>query len=254
MTTYHVLNGDAMRVEFEKANVPGQMIVFREALIDGDLSGDTLPGFLSSRSKYMGISSEEYQQTFVSEISKILNASDDSEFNLWFEYDLFCQVNMWFLLSIIDGLKIKKKVFAVYSSYLSRDHKNFWNGLGPAYSNELVRCFSGRIALSEDEIKFGRSLWMAYQKHDLDRLKVIGNKTSPSFPYLKEVITAHLDRFPTEGNKSRVETVVEKIIKSGSGEFEEVFREFWRKESIYGFGDIQFKHIYDKVVRKSQSQ
>lgn len=86
-----------------------------------------------------------------------------SEFNLWFEYDLFCQVNMWFVISIIDSLPIKKKVFAVYTLFLDRASKHFWNGFGPANSAQLEVCYAKRISLGEADMHFGRELWRAYK-------------------------------------------------------------------------------------------
>ncbi|MBL0745693.1 hypothetical protein [Chryseolinea lacunae] len=112
-------------------------MVVREGLIDGDLSGDGLHDFWRSRAQYMGITKSEYHNSVVKEFKKIMNAPDHSEFNLWFEYDLFCQVNMWFVISIIHSLSITRNVFVISTSYLDKTSKHFWNGLGPANSDEL---------------------------------------------------------------------------------------------------------------------
>ena len=32
------------------------------------------------------------------------------------------------------------------------------------------------------------------------------------------------------------------------GRFEKAFKEFYNRESIYGFGDSQVKHLYDKIM------
>ena len=32
-------------------------------------------------------------------------------------------------------------------------------------------------------------------------------------------------------------------------DFGKVFREFWNRESIYGFGDTQLRLLYDKVMQ-----
>ena len=122
---YHILNGDSLAYSFPETKINGEMIVVREGLIDGDLSGDTLHYFWQSRAKYMGLAEAEYHNNVVKEFEKIMNAPDNSEFNLWFEYDLFCQVNMWFVISMINTLSIKKKVYAVYTSYLDRTSKQF---------------------------------------------------------------------------------------------------------------------------------
>jgi hypothetical protein len=248
---YNILNGDSLAFSFPDAKIEGEIIVTREGLIDGDLSGNNLNDFWQARAKYIGIPYPEYYNNTVREFEKLMNAPDNSEFNLWFEYDLFCQVNMWFVISIINSLPIKKKVFAIYTSYLNKTDKQFWNGFGPAKTNELISCFENRTPLNDIDQQFGGNLWNAYKNGDLEELKQLSKKQSAAFPYIDEVIQAHIDRFPKDGEKGRPEKVLEDITKNISTEFNIVFKEFWDRESIYGFGDIQLKSLYDKVLHKS---
>jgi hypothetical protein len=245
---YNILNGDSLAHSFSNAKIEGNIIVIREALMDGDLSGDNLNDFWRSRAKYHGMAEAEYHSDIVQEFEKIINAPDSSEFSLWFEYDLFCQVNMWFVISIINSLSIKKKVYAVYTSYLDRNDKQFWNGFGQATSRELEICFADRIPLNDTDLQFGQDLWMAFKNDDFEELIRLAKNQSPAFPYLQEVIKAHVDRFPKDGSKGRPERVLEDITKNISTDFHKVFKEFWSRESIYGFGDTQLKELYDKVM------
>ncbi len=245
---YNILNGDALAHSFPDAKIEGDVIVVREALMDGDLSGDNLNDFWRSRAKYHGSTEAEYHSGVAKEFEKIINAPDNTEFNLWFEYDLFCQVNMWFVISIINSLSIKKKVYAVYTSYLDKTSKQFWNGYGSANSDELKICYANRIPLSEADINLGQELWKAYKKGNLEELTNLSKYQSLAFPYLQEVVKAHVDRFPKDGTKGRPEKVIEDITENISTDFHEVFKEFWNRESIYGFGDNQLKRLYDKVM------
>lgn len=249
---YNILNGDALADKFAKTSIRGDIVVVREALIDGNLSGETLNDFWKTRAGYIGIDESEYMHRVAGEFEKIAHAPNDSEFNLWFEYDLFCQVNMWFVLSIIKGLKINKRVFAVYTAHLDRANSRFWNGFGGANADDLTMCLSKRIHLNEGDIQFGYDLWNAYKNNDLDILRRLSMKPSPAFPYVEEAIEAHVDRFPKEGQKGRPEQVIEDIVAHISTDFDTVFREFWKRESIYGFGDIQVKQIYNKVMLNHQ--
>jgi len=246
---YNILNGDSLAYSFPDTKIEGDIMVTREALIEGDLSGNDLEDFWHSRAKYLGVTAAEYHDKVVSEFEKIMNAPDGSEFNLWFEYDLFCQVNMWFVISIINSLSVKKKVYAVYTSYLDKTNKHFWNGFGPANADQLQVCYADRILLSDADLQAGHELWTAYKNNDLEELLHLAKDQSPAFPHLQEVVKAHIDRFPTDGAKGRPEKVVEEITKNVSTDFSTVFKEFWNRESIYGFGDTQLKHLYDKVMQ-----
>ena len=246
---YNILNGDALAQSFPDTKIAGDILVVREALIDGNLSGENLHDFWQSRAEYMGMTEVEYHKNVVKEFERLMIAPDNSEFNLWFEYDLFCQVNMWFVISIINSLSIKKNVYAVYTSYLARTSKQFWNGFGPANPDELTICFADRVPLNVHDLQLGQDLWTAYKRGNLAELIRLAENQSSTFPYLREVIEAHVDRFPKDGTKGRPEQVIEDIIENISTDFHQVFKEFWNRESIYGFGDVQLKHLYDKVMR-----
>ncbi|NUY79609.1 DUF1835 domain-containing protein [Flavobacterium sp. MAH-1] len=245
---YNILNGDALAYSFPDSKIEGDIIVVREALIDGDLSGNDLHAFWHSRAEYLQSTESEYHDKVVSEFEKIRNAPEDSEFNLWFEYDLFCQVNMWFVIWVINSFSAKKKVYAVYTSYLDSSSKHFWNGFGPADSDQLQVCFSDRILLNDNDLQLADDLWTAYKNGALEQLARLATHRSSAFPYLREVVEAHIGRFPKEGTKARPERVLEDIIKNSSTDFHEVCKEFWRREAIYGFGDTQVKELYDKVM------
>ena len=246
---YNILNGDALAFSFPYEEIEGETIVMREALIDGNLSGDNFTDFFHTRANYLQITREEYNNAVVMELKKILNAGDNAEFNLWFEYDLFCQVNMWFLISLIHNLPIRKKVFAVYTTYLDKSSNQFWNGFGMANKKELIICANNKLELTGMDLAFGQDLWLHYKNNNLDELSRQSKIAPAAFPYLEEVIKAHIDRFPNDGGMGRPEKVITEITQNVSKDFDTVFREFWRRENIYGFGDTQLRKIYDRVIK-----
>lgn len=254
---YHILNGDSLARSFADAHIGGEIIVDREGLVDGDpgsaTEGKDLDAFWHTRAAHMGISYEEYRGRVAVEFEKMLAAPGDSEFNLWFEYDLFCQVNMWFVLSLLADMPVRKKVYAVYTSWLDREDKHFWNGFGMATREQLQQAFEDRMLLSGSDIEFGHDLWAAYKRGDLLELHRLSRYQSAAFPYLQEVVEAHMDRFPRVNETGRPERVLGEIMKDGPTDFGTVFRKFWERESIYGFGDSQLKPLYEKVLRRLQA-
>jgi len=248
---YHILNGDSLACSFPDTAIDGEIIVFREALIDGDLSGDSQEDFRKTRAAFLGVSYDDYQNHVVAELEKIANAPKGAEFNLWFEYDLFCQVNMWFVLNILHSLPINKTVFAVYTTHLDQSSNQFWNGFGAANVLQLQVCYAQKTPMDEADLSFGEALWKAYKNNELATLTSLSGQNAPAFPYLEEVVKAHTDRFPANGKKGRPEAVIEDIVNHLSSDFQAVCQEFWKREGIYGFGDTQLKTLYDNVMRKS---
>jgi hypothetical protein len=248
-TTYHILNGDALTDRFVATGLRGEILVAREALISGPLDGNTLDEFYETRASYHSNEDKNFYPSYaVSQFEKMLAAPNDSEFNLWFGYDLFCQVNMWFILSLLNDMPVSKEVYTVYPSHLKSE--DVWKDFGGATATVLLDCFNNRIAFDEDDILLGKKLWFAFKDNDLIELERLSNESSDCFPYLKEVCRAHIERYPF-GN-GRPERVIEEIISTGHSDFSTVFRRFFEREGIYGFGDVQLKEIYDNVMKSKQ--
>ncbi|MBA4851808.1 DUF1835 domain-containing protein [Emticicia sp. BO119] len=244
--TYNILNGDSLAYSFPEAGIAGEIIVCREALIDGNLSGDTLTEFWQNRAKSLDISLDEYQSYSVSEFEKILNAPDNSTFNLWFGYDLFCQANVWFVLSLIDSLAIRREVYIVYPTFL--EEADIWKEFGRADAEDLRVSFSNKVQFGETDFQLARELWQAYKNQDLLTLVQLAERKSACFPYLKDACVAHIERFASGGALSRPERILKDILQKGETNFYKVFGEFSAREGVYGFGDSQLKPIYDKLM------
>ncbi len=226
--TYHILNGDALTDRFLATGLPGEPVITNECLIDGPLTGNTLSEFYQTRATYIKDTYDDNEKGYytgvVKEFEKLSEAADPSEFNLWFGYDLFCRANMWFILSLLNDLQIKKEIFVVYPSYL--EEKDIWKDFGSATPDDLITCFNERIKFSDDDLALGVDLWNAYKKNDLVALEKLSDQNSTAFPYLQEVCRAHIERFPVNNEKSRPEKVIEEIIQSGTRDFYAVFSKF----------------------------
>ena len=248
---YHVLNGDSLANEFPSKLLPGEIVVMREALIDGDLGGKNLEEFWKIRAAYLEnlpeTEGKKYFNSVVPEMKKIIRASPSAEFNLWFEYDLFCQINLWFILSLLRKRQAYGDIFIVYPDYTNESEK--WKGFGWFKEGDLVRSYQKRVKLEDKDLQLADALWNDFKENNLEGLKELVHVSSYSFPYLKDVIQAHIDRFPQADKKPRPELVLEDIIKTGKKDFPSAFQEFFQREGIYGFGDTQLKKIYDKVIQ-----
>src|SRR5689334_20345043 len=104
---YHVLNGDALAENFPVNEIPGEIIVIREAFIEGPLSTDFTKEYWEKRSAFIHSSyhatPEEYEVQFLSQLPLLDSIQDEDEVFLWFEDDLFCVVNMLFVIAYVSG-------------------------------------------------------------------------------------------------------------------------------------------------------
>lgn len=249
MANYHVLNGDCLAEQLRQTAINQDFIICREALIDGDVQANSLDEFWEIRAKFIinsyNASVEDYLDRTVKEFEKLIHLPDNSEVCLWFENDLFCQVNMWFVLSLL----VKNPTLKVFRVFPEIEDDELWKGFGNANAENLESAYSSKVQFEKKDIELGLHLWKAYQKSDFVPLKELSKTVSVCFEYLEQVCQAHIDRFPSDNSLGRPEKLLFEIIKLQPTDFHEVFQKFSEKEGIYGFGDLQVKRIYEKLTQ-----
>lgn len=238
----HVLPGEAQHKEFTEAGIEGEVIVCNEAFISGPIDTSDIDLFWDERANFIfteyGEDPIEYHEKVADELARLDDVTADADVTLWFEYELFCSVNMWFCL---DRLKVSgTSVYRAAPKNLSPE--NIWDGFAGHDAAMLRDCFDARIQFSEEDIAVGSRLWQAYGKRDHETLRELSEYRSPCFPFLKEVCLAavEIDTRPLE--------VVADIKAEGITEFDKVFTEFRRRAGVYGFGDVQVEQIMKNLV------
>ncbi len=244
LTQCHILNGDALKYIFP-VSISGEQIIMRECLIDGDVCGDTLDDFFKVRAKYINdtvpnVSRQDYFDQTVPELSKLLTIQEDTEINLWFEEDLFCQVNFWFCVHVLVKAGRENNLFLV----LPKAPNQY--AFGYCSQQELEQFYEDRIPIGEpDSIA---KLWESYRAADLEALSNIANSLV-QFAFIARAVQAHIDRAPgNEENGLPYHTLREIIADLGTDEFAPVFKEFITRLPIYGYGDIQVQKML-KIIK-----
>jgi len=231
---YHVLPGDALFGRFSETEIDGEIIVCRECLIDGDTQADNLEDFWNVRANFIetAYGANDYREKVIGEFEKLRNLPEESEINLWFEYDLFCQVNMWFCLALLQNKKVK--IFRV--APIIKNKTDIWKGFGKLENEDLEKCYAERIEFSETDVQLDAKLWKAFQHKDWKDLKTLGAKESECFPKLAEVCAAAIEI------ETRPQETLRKITANET-DFKNIFAEFSANEGVYGFGDAQIKRV-----------
>ena len=113
-------------------------------------------------------------------------------------------------------------------------------------SSELVSVYENKTKLSKiDKLAL---LWEFYQDNDVKNLIKISKELKNTYPFILAAAEAHLERVPAKGNIGRPSRTLLQIgYELNNWEFEPVFKEFCKREAIYGFGDLQVKRLFDKL-------
>lgn len=235
----HVICGDALVNTFKRTRLEGDIIIHRECLIDGPVVADTMEIFWDERAAFLSEkvkhTQEQYVKTVKNEFDKLLSLSPADEIFLWFEHDLFCQINLWFTIFLLNKQKFRN-VYRVSPLLLSGRK---WDGFGMHTATDLENCFSKRVSFAKGDFKLGENLWEAYRQEDIVALAIYSKSLSPCFPCLDEVCKAEIER----KRNARPQRALEEILSKGYTSFNDIFIQFSKKEGIYGFGDTQVDHM-----------
>ncbi|WBV51215.1 DUF1835 domain-containing protein [Chryseobacterium gambrini] len=239
---FNITNGDCLAEQLEETTISGEMIICREALVAGSLQAENLDVFWKVRSEFIaenyGDTKEDYYRKVVSECNKMMQIPENSEVYLWFEDDLFCQVNMWFCLTLIP----KDKNINIYRIFPKASKENQWKGFSDSDRFDLEETLTSRVSFKQKDLELGLNLWESYQSNHQNKLKQLSEIQSDCFRFLPELIATYQNINP--------EFFIQNLIQKGITDFSEVFEKFRDELGIFGFGDLQVKLIYDKVFQE----
>src|SRR5258707_14070573 len=99
----HIHNGDSAAGTAKKSDIPGEHLAWREALVCGPTPGNlSIDEFCQLREQHLadayGANLERTEQELLAQEETLARFSDHEEVVLWFEHDLFCQVQLIYLL------------------------------------------------------------------------------------------------------------------------------------------------------------
>jgi hypothetical protein len=238
----HILNGDSTKAKFGQTGIKGQIMVWREVLVQGPLFYQVDSElFWDMRAQFMEVAFDvklsEYKKKSLSEFAKLRRFTGD-EIVLWFEHDLFCQINLVALLSYILRNKKDCKVSLVcvgdYPGYEKRV------GLGQIPTEDYLTLYEERAILEKKDLLVADRAWMLFCGKQLDNLSEI---KSDRLIYLKDALTNARQIFSPPGKLSALEKEILSIAKEEDKTNGEIIGKLLKEHDELGFGDLQYEYI-----------
>jgi len=241
----HILNGDSTATPLKEAQIEGEILVWREALIAGptpqEIKGNA---WRDLRARYLV---EAYDLTFEECLSSLVQQeeafgriNDHDEVVLWFEHDLFCQTNLIYLLDRLSRCSLEKTSVSLISIEHFPGREDF-RGFGELSAVELASLLDGRREISAEEKKLGAKAWAAYCSPTPEDIEALLCGDTSSLPFLGRALGKHLARFPSIRNGlGHIENTALELISGGTSDFVSLFTAFGNAEPLYGYGDLQF--------------
>ncbi|MCO4293422.1 hypothetical protein NF867_11145 [Solitalea sp. MAHUQ-68] len=250
----HVLNGDALLPNFKRCYLVGDVMIWRECLIEGPVSAKNEDEFWEQRKAYIAktyqVPEDEYQHQVVEKLYKIASPSKYKEINLWFEFDLFCQANMFYILHRLHQSDLSNtKINWVQPQQNSVNE--FFSGFGNTNNQQLKDFFETRISLDQADLEFASKVWNAYAANNKAAIREHMQSAPSTFKFFDKVFEAHLERLESKDEANRIERRLLEVISNGVSTEIDLLHRFWETESIYGFGDLQVVNYINSLQEKN---
>jgi hypothetical protein len=240
----NIYNGDSTAVTARQGNIPGAHFAFREALIAGPTPANLDENeWRKLRAAHLasayGGSWEEAKHELQRLHAALSSFHLHDEVVLWFEHDLFCQLNLIYLIAWFaarDQGPTKLSLICIGEFPGKPD----FHGLGELNETELASLMDSRTEIGAVELQLGAAAWQAYCSPEPAVLEEFLELDTSALPFLKSALLSHLERFPSVKNGlGRIEQRGLSLVNDGFKKFVDLFPRFGRQEPVYGLGDFQ---------------
>jgi hypothetical protein len=177
---------------------------------------------------------------------------EHDEVVLWFEHDLFCQVQLIYLLQWFAARELGDTKLSLVCVNEFPGVQPF-HGLGQLNQEQLQSLFPARSHIAAPQFELAARAWEAYSASDARALISLLRSDMSALPFLKDALKKHLERFPsTRNGLGRIENTALALVPEGYTKFRSLFPAFSRRESGYGFGDAQVYLAIETMVKARQ--
>lgn len=250
----HILNGDSTISSFEKSGINGEYIVWREVLSEGPINYPFNSNeFWTEREKYLTKAFEipdgEFESTIKAPFQRIFKEINQySEICLWFEYDLFCQINMIALIGYIGKISPKNLQLTLACAGEVEGSEKL-HGLGELSPEQFSILFDSRLKMGTRETEYAQEVFVSYCSDDAEGLYNYVLMPFNEFKYLSSALEAHLKRFPfSDSGLNEIEQKIISLIENGIHSERQLVGRLLKWQEFYGFGDLQYFNIINSLT------
>ncbi|HJY34621.1 MAG TPA: hypothetical protein VJ260_07200, partial [Vicinamibacterales bacterium] len=166
----HVANGTSTTATIHAAGLPGRSSIWADVLHDGPVPGGLSDdALLEVRARHLAASAAVSSDDTAAELTRwrdaIVAGDPFDELVLWYEHDLFDQLNLIQLLSWLAALPggSPRTTLISINTFPGRDH---FRGLGELTPPELASLFGGHTPVGASQSALAQSSWQAFRSPD----------------------------------------------------------------------------------------
>jgi hypothetical protein len=208
----HVANGSSTTGLIAAAGLPGARSIWADPLNEGPVPGGlTDAELLHVRAGFLA-DGPAHEAAVAADLSAWRAAVDDQdaydELVLWFEHDLFDQLNLIQLLTHLGGRPSRTPVPARRSSEGAKaatlicidrypGHPHF-KGIGELAPADVAALFETRRPITPPQLALAARAWQAFRSPDPRAIEALLQDDTSALPFLAAALARHLEDFPSD--------------------------------------------------------
>jgi hypothetical protein len=246
----HVTNGDSAATGLRQGGVEGEVLAWRDVLHEGPVQALPPAALARARGRFLA----DIVRSRASEVERDLRARDrvlargaEDEVVLWFEADLYDQLQLIQVLDRLVGARVPLLTLVSVGEYPGRAH---FGGLGELPVKQLVALRdSAAVDVDPGAFDLAHRSWRAFTAPDPNGLPALSREHSPVLRHLGEALERLLQEYPWTGDGlSLTERRVLRAVEEGAATKREVFEHVWRAERRPFLGDAWCDRVTDRLV------
>jgi hypothetical protein len=242
--TLHVTNGDSVLYLFKKAGITGTHVAWRDALYEGPVpSGAGLEETSSVRAQFAAARGYGNPIKTIHEFERrdaqLRRANEFEEVVLWFEHDLFDQLQILQVLTALEAVGVEPGRVSIVQS----DHY-----LGTMTADELSPLLGRRRTVTTATFRSARRAWERFTSESPLDLYVAAKEDAIGLPFLRAALMRLCEEYPwTRDGLSRSQRQALEAAAHGPGRDADLFRRAQAHEEAAFLSDATFGKIVEDL-------
>jgi hypothetical protein len=243
MSTLVITNGDTAADLIVAAGHGTEVLSWRDVLHEGPIVRAPLGEATARRVAWLasrfGLDASEIAEDFAERDDTIRRHAEFERVELWFEHDLFDQLQLVQVLDTFASLGRTDGLVLVQADSF----------LGAERAETILRFADRARAITRDDFATGQAVWTDLASPTPEAITVRLDTVSAAFPYLRPALRRFLEELPAPGSGlSRAEQTALEGISAGTTTPGDLFAEMIGQEEAAFMGDWSFFHLLDDLA------
>jgi hypothetical protein len=246
----HITNGDAPIPAMKAAGLSGEILPWRDVLHEGPVTSESpLESLSDLRARFIADCGwgqfEEVRRDFATRDSMLERYRDFEEVILWFEHDLYDQLQ---LLQLLAWFFIRDRGHTALSLVNVNEY------LGPMEPQRFSQLFESRPAITERQLEIGQQGWSAFTSETPTDIEALLDNDTSALPFVAQALRRFLQQYPsTENGLSRSEHQALQAVADGKTVIKDAYvRSHHAMEEAVFLGDSTFAFYLAGLSNGSQ--